>query len=107
MKMNVRLVKVLSIGSKKILQEQKRRFILWTFFSYEQIYEEFSKAFDAIKDTLGYIDLLSLHHPNVGPRGRREAWRQCKSLLNQVKLNQLVFHNGVKDMSMNCWSGIG
>ncbi|KAH3683618.1 hypothetical protein WICPIJ_005400 [Wickerhamomyces pijperi] len=68
---------------------------LWDFDSYEDTYVEFDKAYDAIKDTIGYIDLLLLHHPNVGPSGRIDAWKAMQEFVKSGK---------VKSIGISSWS---
>lgn len=48
---------------------------LWTFNSYAQTKQEIARAIGAVEHSIGYIDLLLLHHPNPGPKGRLEAWK--------------------------------
>ncbi|KAH3674787.1 hypothetical protein WICMUC_002990 [Wickerhamomyces mucosus] len=67
---------------------------LWDFRSYEEAKQEIERALEAVEDNLGYIDLLLLHSPNVGPNGRRNAWKA---------LQEVVATGKVKSIGISSW----
>ncbi|CCH41304.1 Aldose reductase [Wickerhamomyces ciferrii] len=62
---------------------------LWTFNSYERTKKEINSALSAIEHSIGYIDLLLLHHPNPGPQGRLDAWRALQEVVETGKVKSI------------------
>lgn len=62
---------------------------LWTFKNYSQAKNEIEVAYNAVKDSLGYIDLLLLHSPIVGPQGRLEAYQALQEAVDEGKVRSI------------------